>query len=224
MGAWLESLTTLQTVFFFIALPATVFLVIQTILVFVGIGGDQGELDSDVSGIGDNVDLSVDLDGDGIPDAVEGVAEHSDIDGLRLFSVRGIISFLAVGGWAGFAVSDGNMQSIWAIIIAIVVGFAALVIVALIMKGMYSLQTSGTLNYNNAIGRTGEVYLPIGGNNSKTGKIALEVQGRFVEMDAMTRDERTLKVGEPIKVIGMLTESIAIVEPLVKESQNKYTI
>ena len=71
---WWQSLSLLEQILLYIAVPATLILLIQTILLFVGgvAGGDadadascDGEvLDSGVMDVGDGLDL----DGDGIPD------------------------------------------------------------------------------------------------------------------------------------------------------------
>lgn len=69
---WLDTLTFLEHILLYIAVPATLLLLIQTVLLLVGLGGGQdadadGGADLDGDGVPDS--LSLDLDGDGIPDA-----------------------------------------------------------------------------------------------------------------------------------------------------------
>lgn len=73
MLAWLESLTVLEQVLLYIAIPATLLLLLQTILLLVGLGGEQeANADSPEGSALLDADAShdfLDLDGDGVPDA-----------------------------------------------------------------------------------------------------------------------------------------------------------
>lgn len=195
MNEWFVALTLIQKVFFFIALPSSVVLVIQIILMFLGIGNDDGGVDHD----GDIHD-GHDHDDGGYADT-----------GLRFFTVRGLVAFFTVGGWAGFAFGD-NMHYAVTLALALVFGAAALVVVAYMFKWSLKLQYDGTLNLSNAVGRTGEVYIILGADG-KVGKITVEVQGRLIEMDAVTNGGKDLKAGTAVKVVAMQNESTAIVEP-----------
>ena len=116
MEAWLESLTVLQRVMLFIAVPATLLLLIQTVMLFIGLGGGDGDADGGLDGDGsDAVDLdpdgdgisggaAADLDGDGTPDGLRGevhaggdTGEGADghggfFSGLHVFTIRGFIT------------------------------------------------------------------------------------------------------------------------------------
>ena len=60
MTEWWEALSSLGRVFACIAIPATLVLLIQTILSIIGLSGSDGDADVPDGGI--------DIDGDGIPD------------------------------------------------------------------------------------------------------------------------------------------------------------
>ena len=73
MVEWWNALTGLERCFAYVAIPATLVLAIQTVLLLIGLGnGDAG-----TDGISDGVDL----DGDGIPDIDVGGMEGIDLDG-----------------------------------------------------------------------------------------------------------------------------------------------
>ena len=61
MLIWLESLTALERVLLYVAVPATLILLIQTVLLLIGLGGGH---DAD----GPDGAEGADLDGDGVPD------------------------------------------------------------------------------------------------------------------------------------------------------------
>lgn len=85
MLQWWNGLSLSSQIFAAIAIPATAVMLVQALLVLLGIG------------------LDGDVDGDGMPDA------DFDHDGLGLISVRGIVAFFSVGGWAGFVADGGGL-------------------------------------------------------------------------------------------------------------------
>lgn len=198
MLQWWESLQTIQQVFYILAIPATVILVIQTVLLFFGLGHDsETDIDHDVDG--DTGDIDGDTDG----------AEH--LVGLRLLSVRSIVAFFSICGWTGVAMLDMGVSPLITTLVAIIAGFAAMVLVAFLLKASLKLQQSGNLDMQNAVGLTGEVYVPIAENGK--GKVTLVVQERFMEMDAICPTQ-ALKTGTRVKIIGVTESNTLIVAPL----------
>ncbi len=111
MLEWWYSLTIVQQIFACVAIAATVVLVIQTILLLFGLGFGTDADSSDLDSAGEM----------GQPDApdfhLEGEAASHDMDahdGLRLFTVRGIVAFFAVEGWTGLLLSRyvGNLFAV----------------------------------------------------------------------------------------------------------------
>ncbi len=89
-------------------------------------------------------------------------------------------------------------------------------IMAAMFYYMKKLTDSGTLNYENAINAIGEVYLTIGANRSKMGKVSVSVQGTLRELDAISDSLTELKSGALIKVIDVTSNGILIVDETVK--------
>ena len=119
---WLKQLTPIEHVFFWIAVAASVALVVQIVLLIVSFGG---------GGDSDFTDFDGDMDTDG---------------GLSFFTVKGITAFFALGGWCGFAAASYLPDNIWApILIAVATGAAALVAVGFAMRGVAKLQCSGNV-------------------------------------------------------------------------------
>ena len=65
----------------------------------------------------------------------------------------------------------------------------------------------------NALNAIGEVYLTVGANRSKIGKIQVKVQGALRELDALTDHDEDLKQGKVIKVTEVTSNGILIIEP-----------
>ncbi len=87
-----------------------------------------------------------------------------------------------------------------------------MVIMAALFFFISKLSDSGTLNYKNALDAVGEVYLTIGADRSKMGKVSISVQGTLRELDALTDSLSELKTGTIIKVVDITSNGILIVD------------
>lgn len=204
MKEWFMS-DPLRAVLLLVAVPSTLIMLVQTILVFICMAGG---------------DADVDLHAD---NGIDGVFGHDSPDvhdmdisdtGLRLFTVRGIVSFFAVGGWAGLSAYSLTDNAIAAIITALIFGALALLVVAWFFKWAASLNANGVMNVDSAVGKVGEVYITVPAKMSGTGKVNVIIQQRLTEMDAVTNCDRPLKFGERVKVTGISMGNTLIVEPI----------
>ncbi len=208
MLEWWYALSTIEQFFYCIAIPATIILLIQTILLLFGLGhGGDSDVDHDV-GMDNDFDHDMDHDFDHDVGHDSG-AEH--VEGLRLLTVRGIIAFLAMSGWMGVALLDMGVNTVVAVCVSILAGFAAMMLVALFMRLAMKMQQSGNLDLKNAVGQTGEVYVPIPAEGK--GKVTLVVQERFMELDAMCPGQ-ALRTGQQVRVTDITESNTLIVTPL----------
>lgn len=163
MVEWWQNLTALQQVFITFAIPATLVLVVQFIVLLFGFGHDGGDVD--VSGDA-NIDTGdvIGADGANVSDGAH--------DGLAMFSIRDIMAFFAVGGWSGVVAVDLGLKGnpAWPILISVGAGLLALFGMMYLYKLIMKLQSTGNLNIRNAIGKTGKVYLPIPAKKSRKRK------------------------------------------------------
>lgn len=238
---WWNGLTELQKIFASIAMPATLFMLIQFVLLLFGFADGDGadvvdgtDLDGmDLDGVDlDSVDVEVldisdayaDLDLHGAPDAFDAdpvsandMADHDTGEGhdtadtLRLFSIKSIVAFLAVGGWMGVAAIDWKLSALISIVLALGAGWLALYFVAWTLRAFIRMQQSGNVKYENAVGKEGEVYLTIPLNGR--GKVNVIVQDRLCEIDAIAKADRPVKTGEKVIIIGLEAEGVLLVTP-----------
>lgn len=220
---WWNALQPLQQIFYVVAIPATLILLLQTILTLIGFTQDGGgDVDHDGS-----IDHDGGFDHDGSLDHGEwdhGGCEQDhdfshDTDGhdadhpgdWHLITIRGVVAFLTLFGWVGIALLDMHVPAVLSIFLALVAGFIAMFVVAILLKVANDLQQSGNLDTMNAIGLTGEVYVPILANAK--GKVTLIVQERFTEMDAICPDG-PLKTGQRVQVTGVVENDVLVVTPI----------
>lgn len=217
MAAWWESLGVIGRIFAFIAIPSTLILIVQTILLFFGIGASH-DADGGFDGGYDSVDADIDASGaDGIDaaDADDGSESDSHDGGVALFSVRGIVAMLCIGGWSGVVLTGTGINTTLSVILSIIFGTAALVGMFYLMKAAMTLQSSGNIDLGNAIGKTGRVYIPIPAGGNGRGKISITVQETLIEVDAITMSDRKLATGETVRVVSTDETGLLVVEPLI---------
>lgn len=214
MSEWFRNDPVLAMMYI-LAIPATVILILQTIMLLFGMGGEDSSLESDTGGIGDADGTDADFDSDADTD-IDGEidGEMAGDTGLRLFTVRGMVAFFSVGGWAGISAIRLGANHLTAVLIALVMGIVALFLVALFFKWIPRIQHNGTLRLSNAVGSTGEVYITIPAKGEGSGKINVIVQGQLSELTAVSYADRALRYGEKVRVTGTIGENTLVVEPL----------
>ncbi len=212
MFAWWDSLTPISQVFACIAVPATIVLLIQTILMLIGIGSEAGD---GFDGPDADLDTDVDIDdADGVfgHEILDGDPDPLGLDGLRVFTVRGIIAFLVVFGWVGILMDSGG-SALWLTLpIAAVCGFAMMLFLALLMRWVMKLRSDGNLDNRNALGVAGKVYLTVPPSRRGEGKVNLLLQGSYVERNAVTDEDAPIPTGSEIVVIGVSGQTTLVVK------------
>jgi len=77
--------------------------------------------------------------------------------GLSFFSIRGVTAFFVGFGWSGVIALKAGFGVIGAIAVGTGVGVLLMAGIFLLMKSMLRLQSNGTLDFANAIGKVGTV-------------------------------------------------------------------
>lgn len=203
MIEWWNNMDLVGQIYALIAIPATLVLLVQTVMLLFGFGED----DFDTDGIDIDVDGDIDTPGDG------------GGDGLVLFSLRGIMAMAAVGGWSGLVMHEAGINVAVTVFLSLAFGFMALVGLAYLMKLAMKLQSSGNFDLGYAIGKVGTVYIPIPEKMSGSGKINLSLSDRFIELSAVTSADRKLKTGETVRIIATDETGMVVVEPMSQENK-----
>jgi membrane protein implicated in regulation of membrane protease activity len=219
MNEWWEALSNFEKTFWYVAVPFSVVLAIQMILTFAGMGGgdtDVGGGDTDISGL--DLDTDVDIDMSDMSEATDSGADLSDMDPtFSFFTIRGFIAFFTLFGWAGIAAIDAGLSKTITIIIAFAAGLVAMVLISTLFYFVSKMVDSGgALKIRNALNQIGDVYIPIKANAGNVGKIQVTVQGSLREMQAITKKDEDLSTGTVVKVTGVMSNSILVVEKFNK--------
>lgn len=207
MVTWWNSLSVLGQVFACLAAPATVVMLIQSVMLLFGFaGGSDSDADADMDA---DVDLDGDAQGDMDPGAHDAGAGDVPDHGLALFTVRGIVAFFAVGGWVGILCTSLHVAPVLSVLLAVLAGWATLYALALLMRAALKLQSSGNLRPEYAVGKQATVYLTISAGGTADGKVNLVLQERFCEMKAITLGE-AIPTGRTVTVVGIKGDALVV--------------
>ncbi|MCL2632918.1 MAG: NfeD family protein [Oscillospiraceae bacterium] len=197
-----ENMDTIQKLLCCIAVPSSIVLILQTILILIGAGGgetDTGGIDGDI----DTGDTGADAD-----------AGAGDFGIASMFTLQGIMSFLCVFGWVSLALYGSGIILLIALPIAFVSGFAIMYTLAKLMFYLTKLAQTGTLNVKNLLGSMGTVYLTIPPKGEGVGKVMVQTSERLVEFEAVTDEESDIPNNTKVRVIDILGENVLVVEKI----------
>ena len=179
----------MTSVFWFCTILGSLLVVLQFLTIVFGLGGG-------------------DVDGDGIPDALE--ADASDAGGdsggvfLKALSLRTLTAGVAFFGLAGLAGESLGWSALPSTLLATGAGCVAIYAVYLLFRALSSFSADGSIRASTVTGALGTVYLRIPANRSGQGKVVVTQQERSMEYLAETDDEGGLPTGTPIVVVKMI--------------------
>lgn len=212
---WWDSLSDLQQISFIIGAIATVIMIIFIVLMLIGMDGGEsfsGDVDLDM-----DVDVDVDLDFDDFDGSSDiDVYNHdsfASISGLRILTIRGALAFFSIGGWTVYLFAE-TVSPFVAILLGVVAGVIAATLLAVAMKAILKLESSGNLDYATAVGKTATVYIRIPKDASGKGKIIFNHQGKMVEVDAMTNEKTDLLSKSEVIITKLLDDTTLVVKKI----------
>lgn len=176
MVEYFSNMETAQSIYWYIAIGASLVFVLLTIVSFIG-GGDT------------DVDADADVDSGESP--------------FHIFSFRNIINFLLGFGWTGVVFYKSINNHILLTAIAIVVGAIFVFAFLLVVRSFFGLAENNTFKLEDTIGQTGDVYLKIPANKTGRGKVLISIKGSVRELEAVTMEENTITTGKTVKVVAL---------------------
>ena len=192
MKEFFDGMSSLEQTYWIIALVGSAVFIVIFLLTFIG-GGDA-DMEADAS--------DFEADDGGV--------------GFQFFTFKNVVAFFTIFGWSGITCIDNGLSPTTTLIISTIAGLLMMVLTSLLFYWMHKLAESGTLQIKNAVGVIGEVYLPIGANRTKMGKVQIKVQGSLRELEAITDEIEDLKTGTMVKVTEIVSAEILLVETLTK--------
>ncbi|MEX2218355.1 MAG: hypothetical protein WD749_06300 [Phycisphaerales bacterium] len=166
------------------ALIGTAFFVLRMVLLSIGADHHFGDLHGDLASAGGHAGDAAD-------------STHS----FQVLSVQSVASFVMGFGWAGLAALRSDWSLTVVNLVAVAAGVGMVWLLALLLRGLHQLQSSGNIHLGNTVGRTGEVYVTVPGTGRGKGQVRLAVQNRLRIFDAITTGE-DLSTGTRVTVVA----------------------
>lgn len=186
LSEWWETLSGLEKIYWGLAVPFTIFFILQLILTFFGGDfSDHGDVDADIE------------------------SDHG-IE-FQFFTLKNMVAFFTIFSWTGIACLDSGLSNKLSIVISIVAGLAMMAVMAMMMYYMSKANESGTLQMKNAVGAIGEIYMVVKANRGNIGKVQVKVQDSLRTLEAITDDDVDLKPGMVITVKDLANDNLLIV-------------
>jgi hypothetical protein len=182
---WWEGLSLILKIYWSIAIPFTLFFLLQLIVSFFG--GDTP---------------------DDLPDSE---IENDHGIGFQFFTLKNMVGFFTIFGWTGIACIESGLSLTLSLIIAVVAGMMMMGIMGGLFYLLMKAGADGTMKIEKAIGQTGEVYLLIQSNRGGIGKVQVKVMGALRTLDAVTDDSQDIPTGKIISVSNILSNNILLV-------------
>jgi membrane protein implicated in regulation of membrane protease activity len=157
------------------ALVGTVFFALRIVLMLAGMGDHAFDL---------NHDLDVDHPDSG----------HS----FEILSIQSIAAFAMGFGWGAFAGLKSGFSPLAVNLVGLAAGSAMVWLLAVALRGMADLQTSGNIPLASAVGKEGDVYVTVPGATGR-GQVRLTLDARQRFYDAVA--DETLPTGTRVRVL-----------------------
>jgi hypothetical protein len=174
-------------VFWFVAIPASVIFLIQTVMTFAGVDSHDG--------------VSADFDAD---------LHHGDAP-FQLFTFRNLINFLLGFSWTGISFYGTIESKVVVIVLSFIIGAAFVAAFFAIMNQIQKLAEDNSFKLDSAINQIGSVYLTIPEKKSGKGKVQVSVKGAFHELDAITENDK-IESSAMVRIVRIESNNLVVVE------------
>lgn len=138
-----------------------------------------------------------------------------------IFSIRSIGSFFTGFGWTGAMFLQNGHSVVVATLAGALVGSLILAGFLGLMSWLHGFKTDGTVNYKNAVGNVGTVYIPIPPKRKGMGQIQVDVQGRLSTVDAVSDSEEKIENRTPVRVDSLVDKRTLLVKTLEEEASKE---
>jgi hypothetical protein len=178
LGNWWSELSVILKIYWSLAIPFTVFFILQLILSFLGQDSPDDLPDSEIS------------------------SDHGI--GFQFFTLKNMVGFFTIFGWVGIASIESGASLGMSLFFAVIGGVGMMFLMAGMFYVLMKASADGTMRIEKAIGQTGEVYLTIKSRRGASGKVQVKVSGAVRTLDALTDDETDIQTGRMVRVADVL--------------------
>lgn len=181
------------------AIVGCTFLLVQFVLQILGLGDGEGPA------------VDADTSTDALPDASDPAHGTAGNIFFGLLSLKALVAFVGIFGLTGLSLEEDSVSPFLRLGLATLAGVVAMFAVAWMMRALNALGSSGTVVLSNALGQEASTYLTIPASGTGRGKVTIELQGRTMELPAVT-DGPAIPTGARVRVVALLPPETLKVE------------
>ena len=181
-----DSLSIIEKIYWMVAIPSTLLLLVQLVITLLA-----GDFHTDT-------DLHPDT------------ADAGDT-GFHIFTYKNVLGFFTIFSWTGLGFLKIGFGIFFSLIFSLLAGVIMMVLMAWIFLKISKLNESGTMDISNAVDKRCEVYLTIPPNRQGKGKVSINIQGSFHELEAVTDDSMPIPTGSVALVMEVIGDEILLV-------------
>lgn len=208
MGWWNE-ITTVEQVLYLLAASSTILLLIQTVLSMVGLDSDADVLNEDLAHSGLTLtdsepenEAAVRASGD----------DHLTSVRFRIFTIRGILSFFALGTWVTIVLFKATASWPVSFSVGAAAGILTMILIAKGFQLVMKPASDGAVEIKTAVGAVGEVYVTIPPKGEGKGKVSVLLQGAPRVYDAVAYEDKKIPTGRQVRVLDIAGRNMLLVE------------
>jgi hypothetical protein len=164
-------------------------LVAQLAAGLLGLGGEAGDLA-------------------GADGADGGTGEHG---AMGWFSLRALAAFGLLFGLVGWGGAEAGWPSLLCIFLGLLAGVSIMAAVLGIARWQSKLTTSGTAQPAEAVGQEAEVYLRVPARGEGSGKISVELGGRWLQFAAVSQGP-ACPTGSRVRILALESAGVFLVD------------
>lgn len=165
------------------------------------------------AGIGEGLDLLGESGGD-LAGGTGADSAHDTEVAFKTLSLTAVCAFFMLFGWAGLSAHvQFQLGTILSVLCATLAGMAAMFATAWILSSLQKLTSAGAdFNLQDAVGKQAEVYERIPAHGK--GKVQVSIGGMLRELEAISREEKTIDSFTTVEIIGIDGTSGVVVRPV----------
>ena len=217
LSNWYSALDPTMRFFWACAIAASVVFIIQNVLMLMGLGDMDSDVDADVS---TDFDVHADFDTSGADTDADISSGHTGHEGtlgqagiFSLFTLRNFINFFLGFGWGGISFAPAIQSQGLLVLVAFVCGLVFVAVFVLMLRAMLKLEKNGNFRIADCVGQTASVYLRIPAAHAAAGKVQISINGSVHELNAFT-DGDFLPTGSRVRITAVIDGSSLLVEKL----------
>ncbi len=174
-------IAAMYSMFFWIAIPATIIFIIMILASLIGAG--DAEIDGDM-------DFDTDIDTD---------TDTESGGDFPIFTIKNLFAFLTMFSWTGMACVKYGLGTAATLGISTGAGVVLVLILSSIYVLMSKLKHENVPSIKTTVGQTAKVYLRIPKNGR--GQVSVIVNGSLQTIDAITKNGKTFNTGDTVEVV-----------------------